>query len=257
MRTYAARYCAHSIICSFIHSFTGAFILYFFLDPFIHSFIYSFICSFIHAVHSPYQQVLLALCSLALVTVAPNRGCCSLLCAKQQLQSRAACLVHTAKPYTFAKHPPCTHPAPILHPPRSHLACIPHTPRTYLAPILHPPRTHPAPTLHPSCTHPAPILHPLRTHPAPTSHPPCTHPASTPHPPQNSKFNPHLLAWCVQAQVDFAADAGVTPSPQSAFVTCASSLTEGVQTSSHADDTRALMTAVLLGGISQDDLTVW
>ena len=40
-------------------------------------------------------------------------------------------------------------------------------------------------------------------------------------------------------------------------MTCASSLTEGGQTSSHADDTRALMTAVLLGGISQDDLTVW
>ena len=56
--------------------------------------------------------------------------------------------------------------------------------------------------------------------------------------------------------MDFAADAGVSPSPQSAFVTCASSLTEGGQTSSHADDTRALMTAVLLGGISQDDLTV-
>jgi len=48
----------------------------------------------------------------------------------------------------------------------------------------------------------------------------------------------------------------VAPSPQSAFVTCARSLTEGGQTSSHADDTRALMTAVLLGGISQDDLTV-
>ncbi|KAL0044010.1 hypothetical protein WJX82_001910 [Trebouxia sp. C0006] len=60
---------------------------------------------------------------------------------------------------------------------------------------------------------------------------------------------------CRQAEVDFAADAGVAPSPPSAFVTCASSLTEGGQTSSHADDTRALMTAVLLGGISQDDLT--
>lgn len=59
-----------------------------------------------------------------------------------------------------------------------------------------------------------------------------------------------------QAEVDFAADAGSLPSPVSAFVTCATSLTEGGQTSSHADDTRALMTAVLLGGISQDDLTV-
>lgn len=39
-------------------------------------------------------------------------------------------------------------------------------------------------------------------------------------------------------------------------MTCASALTEGGQTSSHADDTRGLMTAVLLGGISQDDLTV-
>ena len=92
---------------------------------------------------------------------------------------------------------------------------------------------------------------------APTLHTPCTHPAPTPHPPQSSEFNPLLLAWCVQAEVDFAADAGVAPSLQSAFVTCASSLTEGGQTSSHADDTRALMTAVLLGGISQDDLTVW
>jgi len=104
-----------------------------------------------------------------------------------------------------------------------------------------------APTLHTPCTHPAP------THP----HTPRNHPATTPHPPQSSEFNPLLLAWCVQAEVDFAADAGVAPSPQSAFVTCASSLTEGGRTSSHADDTRALMTAVLLGGISQDDLTVW
>ena len=40
-------------------------------------------------------------------------------------------------------------------------------------------------------------------------------------------------------------------------MTCASSLTEGGQTSTHADDTRALMTVVLLGGISQDDLMVW
>ena len=39
-------------------------------------------------------------------------------------------------------------------------------------------------------------------------------------------------------------------------MTCAASLTEGGQSTSHADDTRALMTAVLLGGISQDDLTV-
>ena len=118
---------------------------------------------------------------------------------------------------------------------------------------LHPPCTH----LHTPRTYPTPTSHRPRTHPAPTSHPPCTHPASTPHIPQSSNFNPHLLAWCVQAEVDFAADAGVAPSPPSAFVTCASSLTEGGQTSSHADDTRALMTAVLLGGISQEDLTVW
>ena len=56
--------------------------------------------------------------------------------------------------------------------------------------------------------------------------------------------------------MDFSADSSTTPSPQSAFVTCASSLTEGGQTSTHAGDTRALMTVVLLGGISQDDLTV-
>lgn len=57
--------------------------------------------------------------------------------------------------------------------------------------------------------------------------------------------------------MDFAADGSASPSsPQSAFVTCASSLTEGGQTSTHAGDTRALMTVVLLGGISQDDLTV-
>lgn len=62
---------------------------------------------------------------------------------------------------------------------------------------------------------------------------------------------------CLQAEVDFSADGGTSPSsPQSAFVTCAASLTEGGQTSSHADDTRALMTVVLLGGISQDDLMV-
>ena len=143
----------------------------------------------------------------------PNRGCQSLPCAKQQVQSRAACLVCAAKLYTFAEHPPCIHPTPTL---------------------------------------PSPC-----THPASTPHTPSKQPSLTLHPPQSSKFNPHLLGWCVQAEVDFAADAGVAPSPQSAFVTCASSLTEGGQTSSHADDTRALMTAVLLGGISQDDLTVW
>lgn len=60
----------------------------------------------------------------------------------------------------------------------------------------------------------------------------------------------------LQAEVDFATDGGAHPPPTSAFVTCASALTEGGQTSSHADDTRSLMTAVLLGGISQDDLTV-
>lgn len=61
----------------------------------------------------------------------------------------------------------------------------------------------------------------------------------------------------LQAEVDFSADGSATPSsPQSAFVTCATSLTEGGQSSTHADDTRALMTVVLLGGISQDDLTV-
>ena len=58
--------------------------------------------------------------------------------------------------------------------------------------------------------------------------------------------------------MDFSADSSITPSfSQSAFVTCASSLTEGGQSSTHAGDTRALMTVVLLGGISQDDLTVW
>ena len=60
----------------------------------------------------------------------------------------------------------------------------------------------------------------------------------------------------LQAEVDFAADGATDPSPRSAFVTCASALTEGGHSSSHADDTRGLMTAVLLGGISQDDLTV-
>ena len=65
----------------------------------------------------------------------------------------------------------------------------------------------------------------------------------------------HLLLR-LQAEVDFAADGGSQPPPISAFVTCAAALTEGRQTSSHADDTRGLMTAVLLGGISQDDLTV-
>ena len=59
-----------------------------------------------------------------------------------------------------------------------------------------------------------------------------------------------------QAEVDFAADSSTTPSPQSAFVTCATSLIEGGQTSTHAGDTRALMTVVLLGGRAQDDLTV-
>lgn len=56
--------------------------------------------------------------------------------------------------------------------------------------------------------------------------------------------------------MDFATDGGAQTTPTSAFVTCAAALTEGGQTSSHAEDTRSLMTAVLLGAISQDDLTV-
>ena len=60
----------------------------------------------------------------------------------------------------------------------------------------------------------------------------------------------------MQAEADFNAEPRSTASGPSAFVTCAASLTEGGQSTSHADDTRALMTAVLLGGISQDDLLV-
>ncbi len=232
-----------------IQSFVHLTIRLLVLSSFISFSIHSFILSFIHSsVHSSMQCIALI-----------NKYCWPFaLLHLWQLPQTEAVAAYSAQSsncnqellawYIQPSYIPLqsTHRAPTQHPPCTHPAATSHASRT-----------HPAPTSHPSCTHPAPILHPLRTHPAPTSHPPCTHPASTPHPPQNSKFNPHLLAWCVQAEVDFAADAGVTPSPQSAFVTCASSLTEGGQTSSHADDTRALMTAVLLGGISQDDLTVW
>lgn len=60
----------------------------------------------------------------------------------------------------------------------------------------------------------------------------------------------------MQAEADFQADPSRGVAAPSAFVTCATQLTEGGQSATHADDTRALMTAVLLGGISQDDLTV-
>ncbi len=144
-----------------VHSFVRLSIHLLVLSSCISFLIHSFIRSFIHAVHSPCQQVLLAFCSLVLVAVPPNRGCCSLHCMKQQIQSKVACLIHTAKLYILAKHSPCTHPVTTLHASRTHPALTLHLPHT------HTPQT--------PFTHPAPILHPPRTHPAPTPHPPCTH----------------------------------------------------------------------------------
>ena len=66
----------------------------------------------------------------------------------------------------------------------------------------------------------------------------------------------------LQAEVDHAAGAkinggkGTQQPPCSAFLSCADMLLEGGQSGRHGDDTRAMMAAVLLGSMSEEDFVV-
>ncbi len=123
------------------------------IHSFIHAFIHPSIHPFIHPfVHPSMRYVALVnnYCwpfALLHLWQLLNRGCQSLHCAKQQMQSRAACLLRAVKLHT-AKHPPCTHPAPTPPPPPP-TPTPPPTPPPPPHPPTHtpqPPRNHPAPT---------------------------------------------------------------------------------------------------------------
>ena len=65
----------------------------------------------------------------------------------------------------------------------------------------------------------------------------------------------------LQAEADHAAGAKVNggkgqQTPYSAFLSCADMLMEGGQSGRHGEDTRAMMAAVLLGSMSEEDFVV-
>ena len=66
----------------------------------------------------------------------------------------------------------------------------------------------------------------------------------------------------LQAELDHAAGAkvnggkGSQQPPYSAFLSCADMLMDGSQSGRHGEDTRAMMAAVLLGSMSEEDFVV-